>query len=126
MNNKRRDKLGHAIEILYQAIDSIHDNTVDYAFESLEDAEKVVKNCLHEEEDCMDVIPENLRFSFRYDRMRDACNAMDNALDSIQDAAGHLHDVEVSDGCFMDKDLEEKIIESIEEAISSVEDAQIA
>lgn len=62
MNNKRREKLRKAIELV-------------------ERATEIIETCQDEEQDSMDSIPEALQLSERYESMEDAYGALDRARD---------------------------------------------
>ena len=48
---------------------------------------------LHNEQDAMDNIPENLQATERYERMEDVVDSLNDALEKIEDAKGHIQSV---------------------------------
>lgn len=60
MNDRRRDKLHKAIELI-------------------ERAGNIIETVQDEEEECMSNIPESLQSSNRYERMEDICEALEKA-----------------------------------------------
>ena len=129
MNKERRAKLGTAVSNLYDAIDNFNEGaSVAVVLENLNTAEEITTTCCDEEDECMSVIPDNLQFTSRYESMEEAYNAMEEAIDSIQEAADIARSNTGDDGNFSFKGEGDgdEFVERIEEAISRIEDAQIA
>ncbi len=67
MNRRRRDLLMVAISCLEQA-------------------SSIIERVYDEETDSLDNIPENLQSSYRYERMEDTVNILDEAMDRSSEA----------------------------------------
>lgn len=67
MDNKRREKLRGAISLL-STVTSVVDSVCD------------------KEQDCMDNCPENLQGSERYEKMEDAVDNLNDALEKLEEA----------------------------------------
>ena len=67
MNRRRRDLLMVAISCLEQA-------------------SSIIERVYDEETDSLDNIPENLQSSYRYERMEDTVNILDEAIDRSSEA----------------------------------------
>lgn len=78
MNKSRRERLNAALVKLQQVAQSI-DRIKD------------------EEQDCMDNMPENLQSSDRYRAMENAVDHLEDAIESIQEAAGCI-DAAINEG----------------------------
>ncbi len=66
MNNKRRKEL-------------------DEIYDSIEDIKYKLESILADEENYRDSIPENLQGSERYETADEACDALSNAVDSVDE-----------------------------------------
>lgn len=71
MNKSRRERLNAALVKLQQ---------VEQSIDRIKD----------EEQDCMDNMPENLQSSDRYRAMENAVDHLEDAIESIQEAAGYV------------------------------------
>lgn len=74
MNEKRRERLRDAVRMLTSVA-------------------SVVEAVCDNEQDAMDNIPENLQATERYERMEDAVDSLNDALEKIEDAKGHIQSV---------------------------------
>lgn len=75
MNKERRKQLAKAQELLEQA-------------------QGIIEDCLSEEEDYRDNMPENLQGSEKYDIADNACDNMDSALESIEEAISSVEEAQ--------------------------------
>lgn len=73
MNNKRRDSLKLAVQLL-------------------ERASGYVSQALDAEQDCLDNMPENLQSSERYEKMEAAIDSLEAAIESIDSAKESIED----------------------------------
>ena len=71
MNKVRREELNKALERLY-------------------DAQAIVEQCLDEEQDYLDNIPENLQDSERYEKAESAVQALEDTISNIEDAISNI------------------------------------
>lgn len=74
MNELRREKLRGAVR-------------------TLSDVQAMVQSVCDKEEDCMDNYPENLQGSERFEQMEAAVDSLNDALEKIDDAKGHIESV---------------------------------
>lgn len=74
MNEKRRERLRDAVRMLTSVA-------------------SVVEAVCDNEQDAMDNIPENLQATERFERMEDAVDSLNDALEKIEDAKGHIQSV---------------------------------
>ncbi len=75
MNKERRKQLAKAQELLEQA-------------------QSIIEDCLGEEEDYRDNMPENLQGSEKYDIADNACDNMDSALESLEEAISSVEEAQ--------------------------------
>ena len=73
MNNRRRERLRTAVDMLRQA-------------------KLIVDHAADEEQDALDNMPENLEDTERYSRMEEAADSLTDACDSIDDAIGSIEE----------------------------------
>lgn len=71
MDDKRRGRLRDALRILSNAA-------------------SIVETVCDKEQDCMDNYPENLQSTERFERMEIAVDSLNDALEKIDDAKGHI------------------------------------
>lgn len=71
MDDKRRGRLRDALRILSNAA-------------------SIVETVCDKEQDCMDNYPENLQSTERFERMETAVDSLNDALEKIDDAKGHI------------------------------------
>lgn len=71
MNEKRRGRLRDALKMLSNAA-------------------SIVENVCDGEQDCMDNYPENLQSTERFEHMESAVDSLNDALEKIDDAKGHI------------------------------------
>lgn len=69
MNNKRRSRLSAAIGMLSNAA-------------------SIVEAVCDDEQDCMDNCPENLQGSERFERMENAVDSLNDAIEKIEEVKG--------------------------------------
>ena len=110
MNKQRRKEL-YAIQNRLYNISSTDKETVDIKSiqGELEDIKSDLECLYYEEEAYMDNIPENLQNSSRYEAAEDACDNLESAVDSIDDA--------------ISSDDFEDIVDAIEDAINYIDEA---
>jgi len=60
------------------------------ALVKLQQVEQSIDRIKDEEQDCMDNMPENLQSSDRYRAMENAVDHLEDAIESIQEAAGYV------------------------------------
>lgn len=73
MNSNRRQKISSAKTLLTQAVE-------------------IVSFVYDEEQDVLDNVPENLQSSERYEKIENACSALENAQENIEAAIEQLND----------------------------------
>jgi molecular chaperone GrpE (heat shock protein) len=64
------------------------------AQEMLEDAKSIIEDCLSDEEDYRDNMPENLQGSEKYDIADSACYNMESVIDSIDSAVSCVEEAQ--------------------------------
>lgn len=64
------------------------------AQEMLEQAQSIIEDCLGEEEDYRDNMPENLQGSEKYEVADNACDNMQYALDNISEAISNVEEAQ--------------------------------
>lgn len=82
MNNTRRRKLKKAmkeIELAKQYLDT--------AIESLRGAADIIEECMDEESEAYDNLPESMQDGAKGDKMQDAIDNLETALDTVRDDA---------------------------------------
>ena len=71
MDDKRRERLRDALRMLSNAA-------------------SIVETVCDKEQDCVDNYPENLQSTERFEHMEAAVDSLNNALEKIDDAKGHI------------------------------------
>lgn len=71
MNEKRRGRLKDALKMLSNAA-------------------SIVESVCDSEQDCIDNYPENLQSTERFEHMESAVDSLNDALEKIDDAKGHI------------------------------------
>ena len=60
------------------------------ALRMLSNAASIVETVCDKEQDCVDNYPENLQSTERFEHMEAAVDSLNNALEKIDDAKGHI------------------------------------
>lgn len=63
---------------------------VDEIIEQLQELQTEIESVMCEEEEYRDNIPENLQGSERYEKADEACSAMQDAIDGLEDVIDNL------------------------------------
>ena len=105
--NKERRKALSAIIAKLEKIKVQSDNNVSDIQDQINSAKDDLEYVLSEEQYSLDSIPENLQSSYRYTVSEEACDKMENAIESLSDA------------------LDDDMIQNIDDAISSIYDAMM-
>lgn len=112
MNKQRRKELWAIQQRLFNIIDVDHETcNIEDVHSELADIKGDLMYLYNEEESYMDNMPENLQSSSRYYAAEDACDNIDSAMDSINDA--------------IDCDDLDSLTDCIDSAISYIDDATV-
>ena len=113
MNKQRRKEINAVVNKMYgiqNKLQSAFDDTVIY--DALSDICSDVQSIYEDEEYYMNNIPENMQSGQRYASAEEACNNLENAIDSIEYAMNNVND-------------KDNVNDSIEEAIGYLNDASV-
>lgn len=81
MNKERRKDLAHAVDILSEAQGKI------------QEARDIVDTAYNDESEYRDNMPENLQESDKYYAAEEACNALESALESLDELDDTINDI---------------------------------
>lgn len=107
MNNSRRKNIEYIIEDLQKLLKYNLKEDTEYIADELENIEFSIESVVGEEQDSLDNIPENLRYSSRCEDMEENINDLNDISSDVSSLAQSIRDN-------MTQDLNEKIQEIIE------------
>lgn len=109
MNKMRRKEIMNAIKRLNSLSENLQENGMENCLEELEDIISDIQLILEDETDYMENIPENLQGGERYERAEEACESLEDAVDTLE--------------YISEDDSIENIIKEIDEVITSLRNA---
>ena len=74
-------------------MNNVRRKTLNEIRDKIEELRGDLEAVMNEEEDYRDNMPENLQNSERYEKADDACNAMSEAIDMLDDVASNIEDI---------------------------------
>lgn len=84
MNKMRRKEIMVAIKRLNNLSVEVQANGLENCVEELEDIISDIQMILEDETDYMENIPENLQGGERYERAEEACESLEDAVDTLE------------------------------------------
>lgn len=73
-------------------MNNVRRKNIQEAIKMLEDAKDILQECLEEEEEYRDNMPENLQGSEKYDKADEAVSNLELAIDTIDDVISYADD----------------------------------